>query len=103
MSSLLDVRIQGESMWPTFEDGQILTFEVEIDPCEVVPGDVVLASHPFKLDVKMVKRVRSINDEGRFFLVGDHPDPTSSEDSHNFGHLDTTAILGRWTGEVKRA
>ena len=103
MPNQVEVILLGDSMWPTFCDGDSLTFEVEIDPCEVVPGDVVLASHPFKLDVKMVKRVRSINDEGRFFLVGDHPDPTSSDDSHNIGHLDTTAILGRWTGEVKRA
>ena len=26
MSQTLDVRIQGESMWPTFRDGDVLTF-----------------------------------------------------------------------------
>ena len=103
MNDQVEVILLGESMWPTFCDGDSLTFEVEIDPSDVVPGDVVLARHPFKSNVTMVKRVHSINEEGRFFLVGDHPDPTSSEDSHNFGHVDITAVLGRWTGEMKRA
>ena len=28
------------------------------------------------------------------FLIGDNPDPTASEDSHNFGRIHLDAILG---------
>jgi hypothetical protein len=54
---------------------------------------VVLAQHPLKPDVKVVKRVRHITDDGRLFLEGDQPDPLGSEDSHNFGPVKAEAIL----------
>ena len=30
---------------------------------------------------------------GRLFLVGDNPDPTASEDSHNFGEVDVSSVI----------
>ena len=103
MPDAVEVLLAGDSMWPTFLNGDRLMFDLDVDPASVMPGDVVLVSHPLKSDVTMVKRVRSINEHGRFFVVGDHPDPTSSEDSHNFGYVATKAIVGRWNGDVKRA
>ncbi|MCH1616521.1 MAG: S26 family signal peptidase [Candidatus Poseidonia sp.] len=98
MTTLLDVRIQGDSMWPTFHDGQILTF-CEIDEAATLEvGDVVLAHHPLKKDVLMVKRIHRIEPDGRLFLTGDQPDPTSSEDSHNFGPVAQSNIMAKWTG-----
>ena len=98
MTRHLDVRIQGDSMWPTFTDGQLLRF-CEIDEGEdVLPGDVVLAYHPLKVDVLMVKRVHRIEPDGRLFLTGDQPDPTSSEDSHNFGPVALDKIKAKWMG-----
>jgi len=81
-------------MYPLLRDGD----EVDVDldafreggPC---PGDVVLARHPFKRGVEMVKRVLRIEEDGRVFLLGD--DPIESRDSRGFGPLPPDLILGR--------
>ena len=94
MSEPFQVRIKGDSMWPTFRDGDILTFSHLLDQHRVNAGAVVLAKHPLKVDVLVVKRVHSVELDGRFFLVGDQPDPLGSEDSHNFGPVHRSAIIG---------
>lgn len=94
MSEPFQVRIKGDSMWPTFRDGDILTFSHLPDQHHVNAGAVVLAKHPLKVDVLVVKRVHSVELDGRFFLVGDQPDPLGSEDSHNFGPVHRSAIIG---------
>lgn len=101
MSSPIEVILHGDSMWPTFRNGDLLEFI----PCQGPPptGAVVLVQHPFKPDVLMVKRIHSIEDNGRLFVVGDQPDPTASEDSHNFGTVDTANVVAEWNGVVKRA
>ena len=63
------------------------------DSIQPAVGDVVLASHPFHSNLQIVKRIQSI-DDGLVFLVGDNPDPTASEDSHNFGSVSLDAIQG---------
>ncbi|MGB1766763.1 MAG: nickel-type superoxide dismutase maturation protease [Poseidonia sp.] len=98
MSSLLDVRIQGESMWPTFQDGQTLTFRTLDDTMTLSEGEVVLVRHPLKEGVVMVKRIARIEQDGRLFLLGDHPDPLASEDSHNFGPVSPDSVQAKWTG-----
>jgi nickel-type superoxide dismutase maturation protease len=90
--SAVRVRISGDSMWPTYPDGT--EFELlPIDSIQPSIGDVVLTTHPFHSDIQIVKRIQSIDDE-MVFLVGDNPDPTASEDSHNFGKIHCDAILG---------
>ncbi len=98
MNRNLDVRIQGDSMWPTFTHGQMLTFQETDSQTTFEVGDVVLALHPLKIDVLMVKRIHRIEPDGRLFLTGDQPDPTSSEDSHNFGPVAVSNVRARWTG-----
>ena len=48
MARNLDVRIQGDSMWPTFTDGQTLTFQETDSQTTFEVGDVVLALSPFE-------------------------------------------------------
>ena len=93
MDATVNVRIRGHSMWPTYDDQQIVSFRT-VGPDDLPSvGAVVLAQHPLKPDVRVVKRVRHVTDDGRFFLEGDQPDPLGSEDSHNFGPVQPTAIL----------
>ena len=87
------VRIKGDSMWPTFHDGDFLTFVPLNDSTRLEEGIVVLAQHPLKKDVLVVKRIQSVESNGRLFLVGDQPDPLGSEDSHNFGSVHRSAIV----------
>ena len=102
MSHTLDVRIQGDSMWPTFRDGDVLTFTQQ-NLSSLAVSDVVLVSHPLKPEVRMVKRVLRIEANGDLFLVGDNPDPLASEDSHNFGPVPCRLVQGRWLRESWRA
>ena len=92
MTEALDVRIQGDSMWPTYRNGDVVPFA----PCNetYVPrvNDVVLVHHPMKDNVLMVKRVSVVQNDGRLLLTGDNPDPTASEDSHNFGPVSPTMV-----------
>ena len=102
MSHTLDVRIQGDSMWPTFRDGDVLTFTQQ-NLSSLAVSDVILVSHPLKPEVRMVKRVLRIEANGDLFLVGDNPDPLASEDSHNFGPVPCRSVQARWLGESWRA
>ena len=85
------VQISGNSMWPTFPEGTL--FALETNPKKISVNDLVLAIHPTSSDVKIVKRLQSINGEW-VFVVGDNPDPLSSDDSHNFGPIHIDNILG---------
>jgi nickel-type superoxide dismutase maturation protease len=58
-------------------------------------GEIVVAQHPFERDRTLVKRVASVDDEGRCFLTGDNPH--ESTDSHALGALAPHLILGRVT------
>jgi type IV secretory pathway protease TraF len=35
-----------------------------------------------------------IIEQDLIFVEGDHPDPTSSDDSHNFGKIPRSSVLG---------
>jgi hypothetical protein len=103
MPESVDVVLEGDSMWPTFSNGDVLGFHLNPDPEFVAVNDVLLVKHPFKPTVLMVKRLIRIEADGRLFVAGDQCDPTASEDSHNFGSLRPDHVLGVWNGEVKRA
>jgi len=90
-SRILKVKIKGDSMWPTFKNGEVIS-------CEVYSGqpicvkDIIVFTHPFKPEVTCVKRVKSTTEDA-FFVEGDNPDPLASEDSHNFGLVSTNAVV----------
>ena len=92
-----EIIVHGSSMWPTFRDGErLLMAPLEGTPLEgaLRVGQVVVAEHPFKRGVLMVKRIARVEADGRLFLEGDNPDPLASEDSHNFGSVGASALLG---------
>ena len=88
----LRVVIHGDSMWPNFHDGDEVEFSALGDD-ELKVGDVVVAAHPLKPSVVVVKRISKLVPPDRLFLVGDNPDPTASEDSHNFGPVARSAVV----------
>ena len=90
-SRFVDVKVNGDSMWPTLRDGDIVRFE-KIDLKLIEPNQIVLFKHPFKKDFNLIKRISTI-EGGEVFLVGDNPDPNASEDSHNFGLIDIEDII----------
>lgn len=86
-SHLTTVRIIGPSMEPALRNGDC--WIVRLGGRTSV-GDVVLAVHPLRPDLQIVKRVIRAEGAG-WWLEGDNPD--SSDDSRSFGPVDT--ILGR--------
>lgn len=84
--------VEGDSMYPTLRDGDL----VIVNPHdEIRVGDIVLASHPFKSSIKMVKRVAEVTADGRYFLLGDNA--IESEDSRSFGAIRAGDVIGRVT------
>ena len=90
-SRFLDIRVKGDSMWPTLEEGTVVRFE-RISGTELQINQIVLCNHPLRAKFLVIKRISSIDDKTAF-LVGDNPDPTASEDSHNFGRVEIKNIL----------
>lgn len=83
-------RVEGDSMLPLLEKGdQVLVDE----NAKVKVGDIVIAEHPFKENVEMVKRIKEIDKEGRYFLIGDNAD--ESTDSRTFGSVSIQYIKGK--------
>ena len=87
----MKVIIKGDSMWPTFSDGDTISCS-EYNDSEISLSTIVVFNHPLKKGVVCVKRVKRI-DGDKLFVQGDNPDPTASEDSHNFGWIKKSSIL----------
>ena len=82
--------IEGDSMTPTLKTGDRVLID-KSSPISI--GDVVVANHPFKSSVKLIKRVSSIAPDGNISLIGDNPNESS--DSRGFGSINRTDIIGR--------
>lgn len=86
--------VRGASMYPTLRDGDVVTVHPDAYATDrPAVGHLVLVHHPFKKDVRMVKRVGEVLPDGRVFVVGDCP--LESEDSRGFGALRPDAVIGR--------
>ena len=83
-------RIEGDSMLPVLSDGD----RVVVDPLSTpAVGDIVVAYHPYKKSVSIVKRVVEIMPAGSFILIGDNLD--ESTDSRSFGAIAADDIFGK--------
>ena len=91
-SRILNVKIKGDSMWPTYKDGETVVCE-DYRGQTLSVGDLVVFTHPFKKNVTCVKRIKKQSIDG-LFVEGDNPDPLASEDSHNFGIVSLQTIIG---------
>ena len=66
--ALPNVVVNGDSMWPTLKQGSTAKFE-RIDSNLVAVGQIVLLDHPVMPNLRIIKRIQSIEDE-QLFLVG---------------------------------
>jgi nickel-type superoxide dismutase maturation protease len=87
-------RVTGHSMLPLLQPGE----EILINPHAYrqqppQPGDLVVAQHPFKPNLRLVKRVIEVREDGSCFIVGDNA--TESTDSRHFGSLALRSIKGQ--------
>jgi nickel-type superoxide dismutase maturation protease len=90
------VRVEGDSMSPVLQPGD----RVLVDPkASLEPGDVILARHPFRSSVRILKRLRSFEPNGRVFIAGDNPD--ESTDSRTLGTIKSSDLLGKVVARLK--
>jgi nickel-type superoxide dismutase maturation protease len=91
-TALFRVAVAGQSMEPTFRDGDWLL----VRRLRRLPraGEVVVATDPREPERLLVKRVRSVAPAG-VTIEGDHADPAESTDSRQFGPIPGSSIVGR--------
>ena len=62
-------RVAGDSMFPTLKEGDL----VSVNPhAEYEIGDIVVARHPFKKSVVIIKRIAEILPGERYILLSDN-------------------------------
>lgn len=89
-------KITGKSMLPSLKPGD----EILIDPYlyhQRLPrvGEIVVAIHPRKNELTIVKRIRTINEDGSYFVTGDNT--LASTDSRDWGTIKLSDIIGKVT------
>jgi nickel-type superoxide dismutase maturation protease len=90
----IHVEIIGDSMSPTLNNGETRIFQT-VENIELVTGDIVLAKHPFKRKINIVKRITKVSKSGSFFLEGDNPCLNESSDSRSFGYVKKKDIIAK--------
>ena len=83
------VAVSGESMAPALLSGDQIVIDTRAQPRV---GDIVVARHPFRTDVHVIKRLVGFDERGRARLEGDNP--RESTDSRTLGHFPPELILG---------
>ncbi|MGQ0543412.1 MAG: nickel-type superoxide dismutase maturation protease [Blastocatellia bacterium] len=88
-------KVTGDSMTPTLRNGD----RVLVDPKRTIAmGDIVLANHPYKQNILIIKRVTSIDSDANYFLAGDNP--AESTDSQTFGKIPSKHVLGKVVAQM---
>ncbi|MDB9527795.1 nickel-type superoxide dismutase maturation protease [Oscillatoria sp. CS-180] len=87
-------RVTGPSMLPCLTPGQ----EVLINPVAYVNstpqrGDIVIANHPHRQNLRIIKRVDFVDSDGECYLKGDNPN--ASSDSRQFGLVSKNQLQGK--------
>jgi nickel-type superoxide dismutase maturation protease len=90
-------RVEGASMSPALKDGELVLIDRTVLPNA---GDIVLADHPYKKSVKILKRLTAFTDNGEMILSGDNPH--ESTDSRTFGSVPRSNFIGVVTSRLKK-
>jgi nickel-type superoxide dismutase maturation protease len=85
------VAVRGDSMRPTYVDGDVLLVRTGVP---VRPRSVVVANHPGRSGLLVIKRVVRREPEG-WWLEGDNPDLAANHDSWVFGAVPEGEVVGR--------
>lgn len=93
-------RVQGNSMLPLLQPGEEILIDRQAYRTSLPQvGELVVAIHPERLNLPIVKRVKAITPEGKYFLTGDNL--AQSTDSHVFGAVELENILGKVTSRFR--
>ena len=93
MSDFLCFNIKGNSMFPTYKDGDQVYLKKIVSNESIGVNDIVVFMHPLKRDCKVIKRVVHIKNKTKLFVEGDNVDIASTDDSHNFGYINSHQLI----------
>ena len=85
--------VRGDSMEPTFADGDFITALEVPGSLNLKPGALVVIRDPRGKGREMVKRVSEAMPNGDLVVVGDSP--RQSTDSRHFGPVPRDLLIGR--------
>lgn len=85
-------------MEPTLRAGQVVLVDERAVP---TTGDVVVAVHPRRAGLKIIKRMADGSTGAGWVLASDNAAEPNSEDSRTFGPVASSAIIGRVTSVVR--
>lgn len=89
-------RVTGVSMLPLLQPGEEILVNPKAYQFQMPQvGDIVVAQHPHHENLRLIKRVAAVLEDGSCFLQGDNA--TLSTDSRSFGIVAPEQILGRVT------
>ena len=86
------VVVNGDSMWPTLQDGETVNVNA-YQGQDLSIDDIVVFYDPRNESRICIKRIKRIESNG-YFVEGDNPDPTASTDSHNYGLVHSSLLIG---------
>lgn len=91
------IQVVGDSMHPTYRDGEIIVGRRIYRKSKLKVGDVVIFKSPTEEDRIVIKRVSDIisdNKRPRFiYFLGDNPD--CSYDSRDYGYVSSSNLVCR--------
>jgi nickel-type superoxide dismutase maturation protease len=91
---LATVEVTGDSMLPGLRPGDWLVVRTGVRPA---PGDVVVAEHPGRRGLLIVKRVSHRSGDG-WWLESDNQRARGRRDSWDFGPVPDGLVVGRVVG-----
>ena len=86
----IEVSVCGDSMLPTYKDGDTISFN-KFTGQHLSVGLVVLCSHPYQRNKKIVKRITKIESDDLVYIRGDNP--SFSTDSRSYGPISKSKII----------
>ena len=90
--------VTGNSMFPVLKAGEeVLVDTKAYHRCLPEMGDLVIAWHPQKENLRIIKRVLKVDEKGNCFLMGENS--LESSDSRSFGLISSQQIIGKVTSK----
>jgi len=70
-------RVMGPSMLPLLSsDDEVLVDLLAYRYKPPLVGDIVIARHPTRVELQIIKRIKGVDEDGRYQLRGENPDST---------------------------
>ncbi|BBA79022.1 hypothetical protein RGRSB_0441 [cyanobacterium endosymbiont of Rhopalodia gibberula] len=90
--------VTGASMFPLLKAGEEVLVDTRAYRRRLPEiGDLVVAKHPYRHNLKIIKRVVLVDKNGNCFLLGENK--AESNDSRYFGFITLHHIIGKVTSK----